>query len=241
MIELYRWLGDLNGINTLSLFEINPHDYFQKNSNREQETTRLEQELKTKYRKLQLKLHPDQLQQFPDSFKELSAEYFKEVKGIYDPLTNKEKYKNPNPEDGKLGIPGYVTATLETFTLTSYVLSLQVNQPNEYPQIDLIKKIIQARDDLETKLTAQKTNGPAITLPPKHPLSTTEYMQIIEEQESILNQKEEEIKKIKANLEQQRTISNGYRSHLKQAIDDRQIINGSLDALNKELDQLLEK
>jgi len=42
MIELYRWLGDLNGINTLSLFEINHHEYFQPNSNREMETKRLE-------------------------------------------------------------------------------------------------------------------------------------------------------------------------------------------------------
>ncbi len=239
MIELYRWLGDLNRINTLSLFEINPHEYFQPSSNRETETKRLEGDIKTNYRKLILKLHPDQQQQFPDSFKQLSAEYFKEVQQLYDLLTNKEKYKNPDPHDGEHDIQGYISTTLEIFTLTNYVLSLQHNKPDEHPIIGTIKKFIHARDDLEQKLSTQNSfMGP---LPPRDPLPPAEYIQMIEERDRLLKKKDDENNKLKQERDQQRQLTEGYREQLNKAVEARHSTSDLLALMDQKLEQLLEK
>ncbi len=239
MIELYRWLGDLNGINTLSLFEINHHKYFLQGSNRESETKRLEGNIKASYRKLMLKLHPDQQHQFPGSFKELSQELYNEVNRVYDLLTNKERYKNPNPHDGQHNMPGYISTSLETFTLTSYVLSLQHNQPDELPLVGTIKKFINARDDLEQMLTQK---GPFMApLPPRDPLPPTEYIQMIEERDRLLKKTDEENKRLKDEKERQREITDGYREQLNQAVNDRHSTSDVLKLMEQELDKILEQ
>lgn len=240
MIELYRWLGDLNGINTLSLFEINHHEYFQPNSNREMETKRLEGNIKISYRKLMLKLHPDQQQQFPDSFKELSQELYNEVNLVYELLTNKEKYKNPDPHDGRHNLPGYISTTLETFTLTSYVLSLQHNQPDELPLVGTIKKFIHARDDLEQMLLS--TNRSFMSpLPPHDPLPPTEYIEMIEERDRLLKRKDEENTKLKEERNKQREMTEAYREQLVQAVNDRHSTSDLLSKMELELEKILEQ
>ena len=225
MIELYRWLGDLNGINTLTLFGINHHDYFQKNTNREQENQRLEHELKASYRKLILKLHPDKQQIFPDTFKELSAGYFNEVNRLYDLLTNKEKYKNPNPDEGHR--PGYVSVTAGTFTLTSYVLSLQNKQPDEHPLISTIKQFIVARDDLEQLIQKKEPTIPS--LPPKRPLSAPEYVEVIQDKDKILSSKDEEIRKLTEEKARIEDLHKQTRALLDSVVLERNLIRDYLD------------
>lgn len=239
MIELYRWLGDLNGINTLGLFGIDPHNYFPRGSTRELETQRIERDLKTNYRKLQLKLHPDQQQQFPESFKQLSGEYFNEVKNLYDLLTDKEKYKNPNPNEGNHHLPGYITTTLETFTLTSYVLSLQHNQPDELPLVSTIKKFILARNELEQMLTQK---APYLApLPPRDILPPTEYIQMIEERDRLLQTKEQQLQKLTEERDRQRQLTEGYRTQLHQAVEDRHTTENVLSEIEQELQQVLQQ
>lgn len=237
MIELYRWLGDLNGINTLSLFEINPQDYFPLGSDRNTETKRLEADIKNNYRQLMFKLHPDRLQQFPESFKELSEEFYKKVNNLYDLLTNAEKYTNPDPDDGKHNLPGVVSTTLETFTLTNYVLSLRVNQPDELPLVGIIKKFIKARDDLEQILTQKKSF--IISLPPREPLSPTEYVQLIDERDNLISSKKAEIEKLNQEIERQREIIVAYRKQLGQAVEDRHRDTDLLLQIDKKLEETL--
>jgi len=239
MIESYRWLGDLNGINTLTLFEINHHDYFKQGTDREQENQRLERDLKTSYRKLSFKLHPDQQQLFIDSFKKESADYFNDVQQLYDLLTNKEKYKNPNPDEGHR--PGYISVTAGTFTLASYVLSLQNKQPDEHPIVSTIKEFITKRDNWEKKIEELlKQKNPTIpTLPPKRPLSAPEYVQVIDDKDKIIGEKDEEIRKLKEEKDKQRQISDGYRAQLLQAIEDRHTTDDVLTKMEKQLEELL--
>ncbi len=234
MIELYRWLGDLNGIDALCLFEINPHDYYHKDSDREIETKRLESALKTSYRKLMLKLHRDKLQQFPESFQQLSEEYFKEVKTLYGLLTDKEKYKNPNPDEGRHNLPGVVSATLETFTLTNYVVSLQLNQPDELPLVGTIKKFIQARDDLEQLLLRLHRKGresPVPFLPPQTPISETEYQQMIDERDSIIRTKETEIEQLQQEKKRIEDLQKATRQLLDSTMQERRLLAEYLDSI----------
>ena len=229
MIESYRWLGDLNGINTLTLFEINHHDYFKQGTDREQENQRLERDLKTSYRKLSFKLHPDQQQLFIDSFKKESADYFNDVQQLYDLLTNKEKYKNPNPDEGHR--PGYISVTVGTFTLTSYVLSLQNRQPDEHPLVSTIKEFITKRDNWEKKIEELlKKKEPTIpSLPPKRPLSAPEYVEVIQDKDKILSAKDEEIRKLTEEKARIEDLHKQTRALLDSVVQERNLIRDYLD------------
>ena len=229
MIESYRWLGDLNGINTLTLFEINHHDYFKQGTDREQENQRLERDLKASYRKLSFKLHPDQQQLFIDSFKKESADYFNDVQQLYDLLTNKEKYKNPNPDEGHR--PGYISVTVGTFTLTSYVLSLQNRQPDEHPLVSTIKEFITKRDNWEKKIEELlKKKEPTIpSLPPKRPLSAPEYVEVIQDKDKILSAKDEEIRKLTEEKARIEDLHKQTRALLDSVVQERNLIRDYLD------------
>jgi len=229
MIESYRWLGDLNGINTLTLFEINRHDYYKQDTDREQENQRLERDLKASYRKLSFKLHPDQQQLFIDSFKKESADYFNDVQQLYDLLTNKEKYKNPNPDEGHR--PGYISVTVGTFTLTSYVLSLQNRQPDEHPLVSTIKEFITKRDNWEKKIEELlKKKEPTIpSLPPKRPLSAPEYVEVIQDKDKILSAKDEEIRKLTEEKARIEDLHKQTRALLDSVVQERNLIRDYLD------------
>jgi len=185
--------------------------------------------LKTSYRKLSFKLHPDQQQLFIDSFKKESADYFNDVQQLYDLLTNKEKYKNPNPDEGHR--PGYISVTVGTFTLTSYVLSLQNRQPDEHPLVSTIKEFITKRDNWEKKIEELlKKKEPTIpSLPPKRPLSAPEYVEVIQDKDKILSAKDEEIRKLTEEKARIEDLHKQTRALLDSVVQERNLIRDYLD------------